>query len=66
MIDGKRIFMIDLMNEKEVKKHIKLCEGQHTQQVSYSTYHNAFTQVCFDCKRIRTNMVLQNFKYKEN
>lgn len=57
MRDEQRIFMLDLMSEKEIKKHIKLCEGIHMQQVSYSTYHNAFTQVCFDCKRIRTNIM---------
>ena len=33
---------------------IKKCEGNHVQQVVFSTYHNALTQICFDCKKVRT------------
>lgn len=40
----------------EVKKAIKKCEGRHTQQVAYSTYHDGLTQICFDCGKIRTNI----------
>lgn len=32
------------------------CEGKHTQQVAYSTYHKALTQLCFTCQTIRTTM----------
>lgn len=35
---------------------IKECEGKHIQQVSFSTYHKALTQVCFGCKKVRTNI----------
>ena len=37
---------------EQVRKHIKLCEGKHTQQVSYSTYHDALTQICFTCNKV--------------
>ena len=45
---------------EEVKTSIKLCEGRHIQQVAYSSYHDALTQICFDCKKVRTSL-----KYKE-
>ena len=41
---------------QQVISHIQRCEGQHRQQVCYSTYHNALTQICFDCKLIRSNI----------
>lgn len=41
---------------EEVRKHIQDCEGKHTQQVAYSTFHDALTQVCYVCKKIRTNL----------
>lgn len=44
-------------SEEAIKKLIKECEGRkHVQQVAYSSYHDALTQVCFGCKRIRTSM----------
>lgn len=39
-----------------VKFHIKSCEGRHIQQVAYSSYHDALTQVCFNCQLIRTSL----------
>jgi len=42
--------------QEEVRKHIKECEGKHIQQVVYSTFHDALTQICFGCKKVRTNM----------
>ena len=48
-------FKLEIIPQDEVKAHIKLCEGKHRQQVAYSSYHDALTQVCFDCKKIRTN-----------
>jgi len=32
------------------------CEGKHTQQAIYSTFHSALTQVCFGCKKIRSTI----------
>jgi hypothetical protein len=42
---------------EEVRKHIQNCESLHTQQVAYSTFHDSLTQICFGCKKIRSNMV---------
>ena len=49
-------FELKHCSEKYVKEKIKSCEGKHVQQVCYSTYHDAFTQICFGCKKIRTNL----------
>ena len=40
----------------EVREHIQNCEGKHTQQAIYSTFHDCLTQVCFGCKKIRSNL----------
>jgi len=42
--------------QKEVRKQIKECEGKHIQQVVYSTFHDALTQICFGCKKIRSTI----------
>ena len=47
---------IYLPTQEEVRKHIKECEGKHTQQVAYSTFHDSLTQICFGCRVIRTNI----------
>jgi hypothetical protein len=39
-----------------VRKHIQDCEGRHTQQAMYSTFHDALTQVCFGCRKIRSTI----------
>lgn len=36
--------------------HIKTCEGRHTQQAIYSTFHNALTQICFGCLKVRSTI----------
>jgi len=41
--------------QDEVRKHIQVCEGRHSQQVVYSTFHDALTQVCYGCKKVRSN-----------
>lgn len=46
----------EFVDEKYIKKAIKKCEGKHIQQIAYSSYHNAFTQVCFGCMKIRTSL----------
>lgn len=38
-----------------VRGHIRMCEGKHIQQVVYSTYHDALTQICWGERVIRTN-----------
>jgi hypothetical protein len=47
-----------LKTQEEVRKHIKECEGRHTQQAIYSTFHDALTQVCFGCKKVRSNIYI--------
>jgi hypothetical protein len=42
--------------QEEVRKHIQRCEGSHIQQCCYSTFHDCLTQICFTCKKIRTNL----------
>lgn len=42
--------------QEEVRKHIQKCEGEHTQQAIYSTFHDALTQICFGCKKVRSTI----------
>lgn len=42
--------------QEDVRKHIQQCEGRHTQQAIYSTFHDALTQVCFGCKKVRSTI----------
>jgi len=53
----KIIFEYEYVEKQEnVRRHIQLCEGRHTQQAIYSTFHDALTQVCFGCKKIRSSL----------
>lgn len=45
---------------EDVKDNIRACEGKHIQQVAYSSYHDALTQVCFGCNKVRTNLKLDD------
>jgi len=47
-----------LKTQEEVRKHIQACEGRHPQTVSYSTFHDGLTQVCFGCRKIRSTIYL--------
>jgi len=40
---------------EDVRKQIKNCEGRHSQQVVFSTFHDCLTQICFSCRKIRTS-----------
>lgn len=42
--------------QEDVRRHIQECEGRHTQQAIYSTFHDALTQVCFGCKKVRSTI----------
>lgn len=44
--------------QEEVRQHIQECEGKHRQQAVYSTFHDALTQVCFGCKKIRSTIIV--------
>lgn len=48
--------------QEEVRRHIQECEGRHTQQAIYSTFHDALTQICFGCRKIRSTVKI----YEEN
>ncbi len=50
------------MNKASVEFYIQHCEGRHVQQVVYSTYHNAFTQICFGCNKVRTSLKKEDIK----
>lgn len=50
-------FKYEYIESKEkLMKQIDECEGRHTQQAIYSTFHSALTQVCFGCKKIRSTI----------
>ena len=42
--------------QEEVRKHIQECEGRHTQQAIYSTFHDCLTQVCYGCLKVRSTI----------
>ena len=44
------------MRQEKVKLNIKKCEGRHVQQIAYSSYHDALTQICFGCGVVRTSL----------
>ena len=44
-----------------LRHRIKICqEYGHVQQVAFSTYHACLTQVCFTCKKVRTELILED------
>lgn len=47
---------------EDVRTRIQECEGRHPQQVAYSTFHDALTQICFGCKKIRS-MIVPSLNY---
>ena len=50
---------IYLPTQEEVRNHIQNCEGKHMQQVAYSTFHDALTQICYGCMKVRSNILKQ-------
>jgi hypothetical protein len=42
--------------QEEVRRCVQACEGHHVQQVCYSTFHDALTQICFTERVIRSNI----------
>jgi len=50
-------FITEFENQEEVERDISSCQRRdHIQQVAFSTYHHALTQICFDCRHIRTSI----------
>lgn len=37
-------------------EQIAECEGKHTQQAMFSTFHGALTQICFGCLKVRSTI----------
>ena len=47
----------DYDNDDYIRGCIQTCQKKkHIQQVAFSTYHNALTQVCFTCEAVRTSI----------
>lgn len=41
----------------DVRAEVRDCQfNKHIQQVAYSTYHDALTQICFTCNKVRTSI----------
>ena len=56
-MENKIQFEYEYIEDKEeLMKQIDECEGIHTQQAIYSTFHSALTQVCFGCYKIRSTI----------
>jgi hypothetical protein len=48
---------LEPLDEQELRLFIRQCEAaHHRQQVVFSTYHEALTQVCFTCRAVRTSL----------
>jgi hypothetical protein len=45
-----------IQSQEKVREHIQQCEGRHTQQAVYSTFHDALTQVCYGCMKVRSTI----------
>lgn len=57
MTKENKFITIKFPDMEFVRNAIKDCqEKNHIQQVAFSTYHDALTQICFGCRKIRTNI----------
>ena len=61
---SKEFKLVFCYDQEAVKSWIKSCEGKHIQQIAYSSYHDALTQICFGCKKIRTSLKEKDLKKK--
>ncbi len=57
---------VEHTDQYQVKRHIRMCEGKHVQQIAYSSYHDALTQVCFGCDKVRTSLKLKDVLKGDN
>jgi hypothetical protein len=54
---GKILFEYEHLHSiADVRAAIQACEYEHTQQAIYSTYHDALTQICFGCMKVRSTI----------
>ena len=49
---------------EEVHREIQKCEGRHRQQVAFSSFHDALTQICFGCGVVRTSFETPELAHK--
>jgi len=50
-------------SQEDVEMEIMKCQNRkHVQQVAFSTYHHALTQVCFSCDKVRTSVSKEDLK----
>jgi len=63
--EEKILLEVEFLDKGSVEQHIEGCEGKHVQQVIYSTYHKALTQVCFGCNKIRTSLWRKELEWKK-
>lgn len=50
-------------SQEDVEMEIMRCQKlNHIQQVAFSTYHHALTQICFTCDRVRTSLKEEDLK----
>lgn len=56
MSDQHQFVYEPMASMSDVRAAIRGCEGRHVQQVSYSTFMDTLTQVCFTCQRIRSTI----------
>lgn len=48
---------LEFEDEGYLRGCIRSCQEEgHVQQVAFSTYHNALTQICFTCSAVRTSI----------
>ena len=45
-----------LSTMEAVHEAIKRCEGVHSQQIAFSSFHDALTQICFGCGVVRSTI----------
>ena len=63
---GKLLFeYVQLSTIEDVHQAIIKCEGVHMQQTCFSTFHDALTQICYGCKKIRTTIFKEIEKGKK-
>ena len=53
----KMFKLTPLSSISAVERHIANCEGFHMQQAVYSTCYKGLTQICYQCREIRTNIL---------
>ena len=60
---NKKVEVNHLCEQLFVRSHVKKCQMKnHIQQVAYSTYHDALTQICFTCNKIRTTLKIKEMR----